>query len=154
LGEGSWDKGSTQLMKVVYKEFPFYTNGVTSWVDVADVVKASVMLMESDVEAERFIISAGNYGYREIFTHMAKALDKKPPRYYAGPLVSGIVWRINSVQSTLTGKRPVVTRETASSAHGHSIYSNRKFVEIFPSFAYTTIEETIERMARSFIKSL
>jgi dihydroflavonol-4-reductase len=79
LGEGSWDKGSTQLMKVVHKEFPFYTNGVTSWVDVQDVVKASVMLMESDVEAERFIISAGNYAYREIFTRMAKALDKNLP---------------------------------------------------------------------------
>ena len=40
LGEGNWDEGSARLMKVVYKEFPFYTQGINGWVDVKDVVKA------------------------------------------------------------------------------------------------------------------
>jgi dihydroflavonol-4-reductase len=80
LGCGDWNKGSAQLMKVVNDEFPFYTNGTASWVDAEDVVKIMALLMESQTEAERFIVSAGNFSFREIFTLMAGALHKKPPR--------------------------------------------------------------------------
>src|SRR5690606_34357034 len=52
LGEGNWDEGSARLMKVVYNEFPFYTSGINAWVDVQDVVKAMVQLMDSNVTAE------------------------------------------------------------------------------------------------------
>src|SRR2546430_12324933 len=42
-----------------------------------------IALMRSDISAERFIVSAGNFSYREIFTGMAQALGKKPPHIRA-----------------------------------------------------------------------
>src|SRR6202012_3357226 len=74
LGAGHEQDLAVQLMKIVYKGFPFYPRGITSWVGADDVVKALTMLMASDVEAERFIISEGNFSYRDIFTLMAHAL--------------------------------------------------------------------------------
>jgi len=84
LGPGNGHDLSSQLMKIVYREFPFYSKGITSWVDVQDVITAMTMLMGSDVEADRFIVSNGNSSYMEIFTTMALALGKKPPRFAGG----------------------------------------------------------------------
>ena len=76
LGEGNWDQGSARLIKVAYSEFPFFTQGITGWVDVQDVVKVACVLMEEDVRDERFILSAGNYQYREIFSIMAAEMGR------------------------------------------------------------------------------
>jgi dihydroflavonol-4-reductase len=153
LGTASnWDTGSARLLKVVDKEFPFYTNGVTAWVDVDDVVKAAYMLMESDIEAERFILSTGNYAFKEIFTQMAKALGKKPPHIRAGAFLSGLVWRWNIFRSLLTGATVTVTRETANTAQRKNYYNNSKLLQYLPSFAYTPINQTITSMANQYLK--
>lgn len=150
LGPGNWDCGSAQLMKLADKEFPFYTRGITSWVGVDDTVKALVMLMDSDISAERYIISAGNYPYRDIFTMMAKALDRRPPRYKANNFMTGTVWRLSTLRNKITGSNVVITKETATTAGSYSNFDNKKFLSAFPAFAYESMEDTISRMARSF----
>jgi len=152
LGEGEWDNGSAQLMSVANKEFPFYTNGVNGWVDVADVVQIMQLLMESDVAEERFIVTAENRPFKDVFTMMAGALGKRPPRYYAGPFISGMAWRLGALKHKITGAPMVITRETAKTAHSSSCYDNRKLLETLPSFAYRPLSETIERMAAAFLK--
>jgi nucleoside-diphosphate-sugar epimerase len=139
-------------MKVTDKEFPFYTEGVTAWVDVADVVNAAYLLMESDIEAERFILSAGNYSFKDIFTQMAKALGKKPPHIKAGRFLSGLVWRWNILRSFLTGANITVTKETAVTAQKKSIYNNQKLLKFLPDFQYTPINQTIILMANEYVK--
>jgi dihydroflavonol-4-reductase len=154
LGEGNWQEGSARLMKVVYGEFPFYTEGITAWVDVKDVVEAMYLLMKSDVHSERFILSVGNHAYKEVFTLMANALNKKPPHIKATPFMSGIVWRFNALKNALTGKTVTLTKETAATAQRKNYYSNSKFTGFFPSFAYTPLPETILRMADAFLKDV
>ncbi|MES2701942.1 MAG: NAD-dependent epimerase/dehydratase family protein [Bacteroidota bacterium] len=142
------------LMRLAYREFPFYTQGVTSWVDVADVVAAMVLLMGSAVSEERFILSAGNSSFKEVLSQMATALGKKPPRYKASSFMTGIVWRLSTLQGRLTGSNALITKETASNANSFSYYNNSKFTAAFPSFTYQPMAETIMRMARSFSNSL
>ncbi len=153
LGAGNWNKGSAQLMSVVNNEFPFYTKGVTAWVDVEDVVKIMVLLMESYFDSERYIISCGNHAYKEVFTTMAQELNKKPPGIYANNLVTGMAWRASSLISGLTNKNKVITRETALNAHSVSAYDNSKFLTAFPNFSYTPLEQTISKMAKEFIRA-
>ncbi|MBL7691996.1 MAG: NAD-dependent epimerase/dehydratase family protein [Flavipsychrobacter sp.] len=150
LGAGDWSSGSPQIMTVVNKEFPFYTGGVNGWVGVGDVVNAMVQLMASDIEGERFIVNEGNHAYREIFTMMANALGKKPPRMKATPLMTGIIWRANAIWSRITGANPVITQETASTAHSISLYNNSKLLQALKGFAYTPIDACIAEMAVAF----
>lgn len=152
LGEGNWDKGSAALMKIAWKEFPFYTHGTTSWVDVLDVVNIMIMLMDSDYEAERYIVSSGNYSYKDIFSMMATALGRKPPRIHANSFLTGLVWRLNKLMSVF-GRLPSITRETANNANARSLYSNSKLLDALPSLTYTPIEQTIGRMATTFLSS-
>ena len=150
LGEGNWEEGSARLMKVVNKEFPFYTLGVNGWVDVKDVVKAMVLLMQSTVTAQRFILSAGNFAYKEVFTKMAYALGKKPPHIKAGKLLTSLVWRWSVLKAALLGQTATITKETASTAQRRTFYNNEKLLHFLPDFQYTNLDVTIARMAKAF----
>ena len=54
LGAGFWDSGSGKLFDQVYKGFNYYTEGVTGFVSVQDVVKSMILLMKSNIKNERF----------------------------------------------------------------------------------------------------
>ena len=148
-GPDAWDEGSARLFKVVDGEFPFYTEGANGWVDVQDVVRAMMLLMKSDVEDERFILSSGNFSYREVFTQMAHALGRKPPRIRATGWMSGLVWRWNSLKK-LWGSHSTVTRETARTAQQKVLYDNSKFLQAFPDFRYTLMQETLTRAVTAY----
>jgi dihydroflavonol-4-reductase len=153
LGCGSSGDLSAKLMGIVYREFPFYPKGTNAWVDVQDVVRASEMLMRSGANSGRFILSGGNFTYREVFTMMAEALNRKPPRYYAAPWMTGIAWRLSMLKSALAGSEQLITKETARNSNAICHYSNEKLVAEFPEFSYTPIKQTVNLMAQSFLKN-
>jgi nucleoside-diphosphate-sugar epimerase len=145
LGAGDWNKGSSEIFKSAYDEFPWYTKGVSGFVDVMDVVDAMQLLMHSDVQGQRFILSGANVGYREIFNFIAKAFGKKPPSKQVTPLIAAIVWRVEAVKGFFTGKTPLLTKETAATAQAVVHFNNTKFLNAFPAFSYRKIEDTINR---------
>jgi dihydroflavonol-4-reductase len=144
LGEGDWNAGSSQIFKTVYDEFPWYTDGANGFVDVKDVAKSMIALMESDISSERFIICAENRSYRDVFNLIARAFGKRQPFKKVSPLMARIVWRLEAVKGRLTGKKPLLTKETASSAFVKVRYQNSKLLKYLPDFTYTTIEATIK----------
>lgn len=143
LGNGDWNAGSSQIFKSVYKEFPWYTEGVTGFVDARDVVKAMIALMRSNVSSERFIISAENRSYREVFNMIATAFKKKLPGKKVTPFIASIVWRLEGLKSMFTKRDPLVTKETALSALAHVYFDNSKLRKFLPDFTYRNLEETI-----------
>lgn len=150
LGEGDWDRGSAKLFQTVDREFPFYTQGINGWVDVKDVVKAMIMLMESDISHERFILNQGNHAYKHIFSMMAEALGKKPPHIAASRFLTALVWRWSVLKNKFTGEENTITKETANTAQKKVFYNNSKLLNQLPEFNYTPIEETIKRMAVAY----
>lgn len=152
LGEGNWDTGTGRLMKMAYKEFPFYTMGINAWADVKDVIEIMYLLMNSGIHSERFIVSAGNYAYKDIFTWMAESLGKKPPHLKTTHLMSDLLWRWQSLKKAMGGKPPVITKETARTAQKQSFYDNSKLSQHLQNFSYTPILQTIERIAAVYKK--
>ncbi len=144
LGGGDWNTGSSQIFKSVYDEFPWYTEGVTGFVDVRDVAKAMIALMESDISKERFIISAENRSYRELFNLIADAFGKKQPSKKVTPFIAQVVWRLEAIKSKFTGKKPLVTKESAATALANVHFENGKLLKILPQFSYRAIEDTIK----------
>ncbi|RFM30515.1 NAD-dependent epimerase/dehydratase family protein [Deminuibacter soli] len=146
LGAADWDKGSAGIFKSAYNEFPWYTEGVTGFVDVADVVRAMQLLMDSDVHNQRYILSAENITYHHLFNLIAKAFGKKMPHKKVTPLMAALVWRAEAVKGKLTGKKPLLTKETTGTAQAKVYFSNSKFLEAFPGFAYTPVEVSVQRI--------
>ncbi len=153
LGGGSFHSLTGQLMKMAWKEFPFYTNGVNAWVDAGDVAKLMVSLMDSVIVSERFIISSGNFTYKEIFTLIANSMNKKPPRIKASQLMTSIAWRLSALTSAITGSNSLITRETVNNANSLCFYNNSKLLKALPGFSYTPVDQSIQLMAQSFMNS-
>jgi dihydroflavonol-4-reductase len=146
LGASDWEKGSSGLFKSAYDEFPWYTEGISGFVDVADVVKAMILLMESSVSSERFILCADSIPYRAIFTQMANNFAKKPPHRKVTPLLAAIVWRWEAIKAKFTGKDPLLTKETARTAAAKVRFDNSKLKQQFPAFDYTPVETSLKRI--------
>ena len=143
LGAGDWQQSSSKMFKTAYDEFPWYTEGSGGFVDVRDVIRAMILLMERDVQSERFIISAGNHSYREVFNTMATAFGKKPPRKKVTPFLASIVWRLEWLKSRIGKQEPLLTRETARTAQSHVKFDNGKFLQAFPEFRYIPVQQSI-----------
>ena len=143
LGPGDWNSGSSKMFKTVYDGFPWYTNGTSGFVDVKDVAKAMIELMNSNISAERFIISAENKSYADVFNLIAKVFNKKPPHKQVTPVLAKIVWRLEAIKSLFTGKEPLITKETTATALAKVNFDNSKLKRFLPGFEYRKIEETI-----------
>ncbi|GAB3905507.1 NAD-dependent epimerase/dehydratase family protein [Larkinella knui] len=149
LGEGDWTRSSTQLFKYAFDEKPFYPAGIVNLVDVRDVAEAVFQLMQSDITAERFILSAKSLSYKDFLDKMADAMGKKRPKYRVSPKLTQLLWPVEAVRAWITGKAPLITRETARSASGHYQYQGRKIEQTLP-FHYRNMDETIQRISVFF----
>lgn len=147
LGSGRWDENALKLFKVVWNNFPFYTKGTTGFVDVRDVARFMVSLMESDINGERYILNSENLTYQTILNEIALHLNKKPPTIQVNPLIQQVAWRVEALRSRLFGGRPLVTRETASNSMRSYFYQNDKSLRDF-NFEYTPIRQTIAETCR------
>ncbi len=142
LGAGRWHQSSTGLFKQVYDGLKFYPLGGNGFVDVRDVARMALQVMESDIEGERFLANGANLKFRDLFNQMAAGLDKPVPTIKVTPLLGGIAWRTMWLKSKLTGRSPLITQETVRSATGTVTYDAKKSKELL-NFEYTPIEETI-----------
>ena len=147
IGPVNWKRSSGKLFYSVKKGMPFYTSGVTGFVDVRDVAKAIVLLMESDVVNERFILNSENLPFKDLFTMIAKSIDKKAPRIKVSKCITEIGWRINLFLCFIAGKAPAITRDTARSAQTKSYFSNEKFKNKF-NFTFISIEDSVANAAQ------
>lgn len=151
LGSGFWHDGSGMLLKNAWKEFPYYTDGINGFVDVEDVVNAMTALMESNIKGQRYILSAENWPYRQLFTVMADALGKKPPHIATKPWMAELVWRVAKVKAMLTGKHPLLTKETARTAQLKVYYNSSKILNALSGFRFKPLEQTLREISATFL---
>lgn len=154
LGFGNWQNSSAQIFKQVYNQFPWYTNAINGFVDVQDVVDIALLLMKSDIFNERFIVSAVNESYKNIFDLIAQHFNKKPPRYIVTKLLAAIVWRFEFIKYIITKKAPLVTKETVQSALTNSYYDNNKLLTFLPNFRYRNIADSIKRICGEYERGM
>ena len=143
LGAGDWNEGSTKIFKSAYDEFPWYTTGSTGFVDVRDLVKVMILLMDADIDSEKFIVSAHNDTYRDLFNLIADAFNKKRPTKKVTPFIAGVVTRMEAIKSWFSKEKPLITRETALTAMAETNFSNEKILAALPGFSFVSLAETV-----------
>ena len=153
LGPGQWDKGSSLLFSTVAKGLKYYTKGITGYVDVRDVSRSMIELMDSEIKNERFIINGENCSYEFIFRTIAKYLGITGPTKYATPRMTEIGWRLAYLKKIFLFKKSGFTKETARAAHNVKYFSNQKIKERL-NFEFTPIEKSIADTAKHYPLSL
>ena len=151
IGPGIWRYGSGSLIKMIYNGLKYYTTGTTGYVAVNDVVNAMTQLMQSDTTNERFILVSENLTFKDFFTKTAEKLGVNPPKKEAKNWQLQIAWRLDWLKHKLTGKRRVLSKQTAISALSTTIFSSQKIKETI-DFKFTPIAQCIEKTSNLFLK--
>lgn len=154
IGPGLWNSGgSCSLIKKIYNGMPYYTHGVTAYVDVNDVVKAMVLLMQSSIRNERFIVISENLSFKEFQEKTALALGVKPASKEATPLILGLGWRLDWLNHLITGKRRRLSRQMTKSARSITKYDASKLIDTL-DFEFKPMQVSIEESCQFFLKDL
>jgi nucleoside-diphosphate-sugar epimerase len=151
LGYGDWKNGSSAIFRNVFNEFRWYPPGINGFVDVEDVAAAAVLLMESNISEERFIINGDNWPFRKIMDTMAESYRKKKPARPATPFLLGMAWRIEKLKSVFSGINPLVTKESVKVANSKTFFDNKKFLKAFPHFSFTPLENSIRKACEKYM---
>jgi nucleoside-diphosphate-sugar epimerase len=154
IGGGNWQQSSSNMFSKAYKGIPFYTNGMTGFVDVRDVSALMIKLAESDITNQRFILHSENAPYRHYFNLIHRAFGKPVSRIKAGKIWSNVAWRVEKIKYYLTGATPLITKETAMSAHRVSRFSNSKILTVFPDYQFISLEEAVNATAKLYLQDL
>ncbi len=152
LGSGVWHKGSGTIFKRIDKGMPFYTSGLTGFVDVRDVVQVMISLMNSPIQSERYILVSENLTYREVLNGIASELGRPKPRIQMKSWMAELIWRFEHLKSKITLSDPLLTKHTARSSVSVRLYSSKK-IENSLNFKFNKISECISRVAKDYKRS-
>ena len=151
LGYGDWNESSCAIFKNAYNEFPWYTTGINGFVSVEDVAKATVLLMESNISGERFILNGDNWSFQQLFNSIADGLKKKRPYKHATPLLGSIAWRMEKIKSLFSSKKPLLTKQSAIIAQCRTRFDNSKILKQLPGFSFTPLAQVIEKSCEKYL---
>ena len=145
LGTSPDGGGSSIIISLGASGIPFYPSGAMGIVDVQDVVKTMILLMNSEVKNEQFILVGENLTYKDLLTRLAPMFDKKPPTKKLPKnimfFLSGMDWLSNKLFNT---KRRIV-KATVRSMFTISLYDMFKIKNTL-GFQFTPTEETLKRV--------
>lgn len=154
LGAGDYKSGSSAVVPLLSRGLPFYTEGVTAFVDVKDVAKALVMLSVSEkAVGGEFILSAGNFSYRELMDTASRISGKRPPRYRLGRKVLSAASGTDKMIASITRRRQLMTKEMADILLRKYYYAGDKIKKTI-NFDYTSLEDTLRRLIMQYKRDI
>jgi dihydroflavonol-4-reductase len=150
LGYGDWNSSSCAIFKNIYKGFPWYTPGINGFVDVEDVARAAVLMMESELSAQRYIVNGENWPFKQLQETIADGFGKKRPSRKASPFLLGLAWRMEKIKSLFSGRKPLLTKESAKVACSQTFFDNQKLLAALPGFSFTPLQKTIQKACEKY----
>ena len=150
LGYGNWDSSSCAIFKQVHDGFKWYTPGINGFADVEDVAMVAILLLESAISEQRFIVSGDTWTFKKLQDTIAAGFGRKGPTRKTTPFLLGLAWRIERLKSFFSGKKPLLTKESARVAQSQTWFDNEKLLNALPGFNYTPLEETIKKACEKY----
>jgi nucleoside-diphosphate-sugar epimerase len=154
LGFGDWNCSSCAIFKSVYNEFKWYSPGINGFVDVEDVARATVLLMESNISDQRYIVNSDNWLFKQLLETMADNFQKKKPSKQTTPALIAMAWRLEKLKSVFSGHKPLLTKESARVAHSKTYFENAKILAALEGFSFTPLQESIQKACEKYLIAL
>lgn len=153
LAPGFWNQSSGKLFSTCYKGLPFYTNGGSATIDVEDVAKCMVQLVDKKIFNNRYILIENNYSFKDILNKIHTEFKKATPRFLATkPLLKAAAFA-NWFYTLFTKKEAVITSETIESSLDVSTYSNAKIINAL-NISFKPQAESIRFICNCYNKDL
>lgn len=152
IGPGKWHRGTGKLFQMVWNKLPFYTHGVNGYVDVRDVVKAMILLMQNNCFGERYILVGHNMENKYFMHTCAELMGKRKAFIRVNAFLATCAWIFSAIASLITRKPPFITRETAKASLNRYFYSTDKIQKRL-SFQFTPVDQTLQYICNHFLQT-
>ena len=149
LGSGFWNSGSGTIIKRAAKGNSYYTHGRSGFVDVKDVVRAMIQLMEGEWSNQRYLLVGENIFYKDLFQTMAGYFGNKPP---TKAIVKGTLLffcYMDALFSFLFRSKRKLLRSMVSSMYNTPLYDATK-IKLELGFQFTPSTETLKRVVKNY----
>jgi len=134
------DTPESKIEKMLTKSpFCFFTKGKSGFVNIHDVVEASVKLMESNISDERFILVAKNYSYLTIIKKLKRNLNLRKIPVSVNKRVLYIILFFDFVFSFIRLKKRYLSFGLIKSIFNKKLYNGNKIIKFLPNFNYSDI---------------
>ena len=151
VGDGIWRSASGGILRSASNGIKYFTSGGIGIVDVQDVVKAMILLLNSEVKNNNYILVSANISYQDLLSKLAINLNKKPPYKLISKWkmiqFSRIDWFSNKIFRT---KRRLL-KATVSTLYKKSFYDASKIKKEL-NFEFKDYEKSLERISRNYLR--
>jgi dihydroflavonol-4-reductase len=151
LVAGYWENGSGSLIKRAATKRGYYTSGRMGFVDVQDVVRAMITLMQSDINNQRYVLVGANMSYQKLQTALASHFKKKSPKSLSR---SAMLWlnRMDWFSHTFFGSKRRMQKRMVDFLFAEAAFDSTKIINEI-GFVFTPIERTLKRVAERYSMS-
>lgn len=147
FGPGDWSETSLTIFRAVKRGLKFYTPGSNAFVDVRDVSKRIIFLMENQVINERFLIVGENLSFRKMTSTIAESMNKKIPSIPVKYWQMGLAWRLATFFSFITRKPTAITKEATETAFSITSYNTSKMDSIYKE-GYVDLKSCVDNVIK------
>lgn len=151
IGPGMWMGSSRHLLESLSRGLRFYPQGTTGYVDVRDVARVMVGLMEMDCMNDRYIVSAENLAHRDVLDMISDAFGMPRPEWLVTPRLMKAAVMAEGIRSFLTRTPPRITRKAMMIASERLAYSNQKVSNTL-GLAFIPVEASVRFLTSVYRK--
>ena len=110
--------------------------------------------MESTINEERFIVNGNTWSFKKLQDTIADGFGKKRPQKKTTPFLMAVAWRLEKFKSLFTGKKPLLTKESARVAQSQTWFENDKILKALPDFSFTPLDESIKKACEKYVGTI
>lgn len=150
IGFGNWEESSSIILKKVYQGLNYYPPGSNGFIGVKDVVKSAVMLMNSNIENERYLLSSENLSFKKLFDQLAHHFKKAPPKILVNKSVAKLLLQLDRISAFLFRAPRKLTAETIETVFKQRCFSSDKLKSEF-NFEFQSIDEVLKEVVPKYL---
>ena len=148
IGSGNWSASSGELF-TTYQKTKYTSSGSSSYVDVRDVAKASIKLMEKEYFGERYILVSEQKKFEAIGNQIRAKLGLSNVKVISDSLLHFL--RILRPLGLFVPKLKLLTKTNIEAITSHNIISSEKVKKTL-DFQFIPVSESLDFHLNHFIK--
>ena len=141
IGSGNWNESSGTIFKNFEKSNYTFCGG-TGYVDVRDVAKISVDLMEKNAFGQRFVLVSENKKYQELATNVRASFGKSSPKVLSVGVLN-FARVLNSLFGSFVPILRMANKVNVDAVCNAFPYSNEKIKKEL-NFSFIPVSESID----------
>lgn len=148
VGTGNWQQSSGELFST-FEKSGFTFSGGSAYVDVRDVAKIAIDLMEKNKFGERFILISESKKYEEIGNQIRRKLGLKDAKILSTSVLNIGKW-LNIFFGWFIPQLKMATRTNIESVNSFSTISNQK-VKNTLNYDFIPVQESVDFHLNNYI---